>query len=213
MNSYHLLQILLIFVLPIILLFFNIIKKRFRLLLLFLISLLAIGIVFVEKISANNLGLRIDNFRISIFPYAIFTIVALIAIFLFAFLLRRKPDVNWKKDIHFLYLFIPISALQEFLYRGFLFFKLESVSTNIFWVILANTVLFTLLHVIYRDIKVNIPFAFVAGLGFSLMYYYYPNLILISISHMILNYFAVFFGFFSDNNNLENHQNRSIIKL
>jgi membrane protease YdiL (CAAX protease family) len=199
MKLYALLQILIIFVLPIGLLYFNIIKKKFRLALLFLSSILVLGIVFIEKIPAHSLGLRIDNLSSGILPYGAFTALASIAIFLLAFFLHRKPSANWQKDPHFLYLFIPISFLQEFLYRGFLFPKLASISTNFFWIVISNIVLFALLHIIYKNRKVNIPFALVAGLSFSLMYYCWSNLILIAMSHSILNYFAVLFGFFSDN--------------
>ena len=202
MKFYALLQILIIFVLPIGLLCLNIIKKKYRLALLFLSSILVLGIVFIEKISAHSLGIRTDNLGSSILPYVIFTSLALATIFLLSFFLHKKPSANWKKNPHFLYLFIPISFLQEFLYRGFLFPKLSSVSTNFFWTILANTVLFALLHIIYKNRRINVPFAFVAGLSFALMYYFSPNLILISISHAILNFFAVLFGFFSDNSKI-----------
>jgi len=202
MKFYVLLQILIIFVLPIGLLYFNIIKKKYRLALLFLSSILVLGIVFIEKIPAHSLGIRTDNLVSSILPYIIFTALALVAILLLALFLHRKPSANWKKDPHFLYLFIPISFLQEFLYRGFLFPKLSSISTNFFWIILANTVLFALLHIIYNNRRINVLFASVAGLSFALMYYFSPNLILISISHAILNFFAVLFGFFSDNSKI-----------
>jgi membrane protease YdiL (CAAX protease family) len=86
--------------------------------------------------------------------------------------------------------------LQEIAYRGFLFPKLQELSQKWWVVIGANTVLFTFLHIIYPIPGIMLPVAFFSGLALSIMYRYYPNLILISLAHAVLNFIAVLHGFF-----------------
>lgn len=63
--------------------------------------------------------------------------------------------------------------------------------------VVSNALIFTFAHVIYPNKKINLPLIFVAGMAFAVIYFYYPNLILIAISHIILNYAALLFGFFT----------------
>lgn len=102
----------------------------------------------------------------------------------------------WYRSPHLLSLFLPVSLLQEIAYRGFLFPKLAIITHKKWVLILLNTILFTLIHTIYPRPEVMVPFAFVIGLAFAIMYDRYPNLILISIAHSVLNFYAILHGFF-----------------
>lgn len=74
---------------------------------------------------------------------------------------------------------------------------LASVERSPAALILTNAVLFTFLHAVFPNYLINLPLAFVGGIAFASMYYKYPNLWLIMISHAVLNFVAVWYGFFT----------------
>jgi len=192
-----LLQIFLFFILPVILLYFNIVPVKYRISVLALVSVVILWIVIQEKWTLENLGIRIDNFSQTTTPYVVFTIFGVGAIIALAKYFHRKPLDNWWTKAHFLFLFIPISILQEFTFRGFLMPKLEVIFISPVLVILINSLLFSFIHIIYPNLKLLLPIAFLGGFGLAGMYYFYPNLILISLAHMALNFVAVLYQFFT----------------
>lgn len=197
METLSIVQVILIFILPVLLIQLNIIPVNKRFLVLLLTTVIILAIVVQEKWSLTILGLENGNFYPSLMPYILFTFLGLISIIIAAKILNRAVVQNWWKQPHFLYLFIIVSLVQEFAYRGFLIPKLQLIFNSAGFVIIINTLLFTYLHIIFPNKKVNLPLIFMGGIGFSTMYLYYPNLLLISLSHMILNFFAVLYGFFS----------------
>lgn len=191
------LQIMIVFLLPIILIFFNIFSIEWRVFFLTMGGLIIYGIIIHEKWSYKDMGLRTDNINSkSILPYSIFTILGLIFLFIYSDIFEIK-DANIKDNYLIrLIFFLPVSFLQEFAYRSFLIPKTKEFTKNKFWIILINTILFTILHIIYPNQIVTLPVAFIGGIFFASLYLKYPNLILIGISHSILNLAAVLLGFF-----------------
>jgi membrane protease YdiL (CAAX protease family) len=162
-----------------------------------IISLITIGIVIVEHWSLAKLGIRLDNIASSLLPYALFTIAGALGIFLIAKAIKRSITADWKKNSHFLGFFILISFAQELIFRGFLMPELEKIFSSAILIIGVNAFLFAFMHAIYPNRKLTLPFAFIAGLGFAAIYFYFPNLVLITIAHSILNFVAVLFSFFT----------------
>jgi len=119
-----LIQIILLFVIPVLLLYFKVIKYKYKIHILSLISLVTLLIIVFENWNFEKLGLRIDNIQIAFIPYAIFTLLGVVVLFLIAKLLKATPEENFWRDNHFIYGFIILSLLQEFLFRGFLIPKL-----------------------------------------------------------------------------------------
>lgn len=190
-------EMLIIFVLPVLLLYFKIIPISYRLWLTIPVTLLIIHSVVREKWSLKKLGIRIDNLRSSFLPYLTFTLVGVGIIFLFIKLTGRTYLDEYWKLYHFQGLFVLISTFQEFAFRGYLIPKLKSFISSDLKVILINSLLFSLLHIIFPNPWLMLPLAFLAGVAFSTMYKFFPNLILISISHSILNFVAVLYCLFS----------------
>ena len=189
-------QIFFIFILPIALLVFGIVPIAWRMLVLCAAMLFMYGVIQKEKISDETMGLKNKTFRKSLIPYLLFTLVGAFIFIKLSHELAIDPRIIWWRHAHFLFLFIPVSLLQEIAYRGFLFPKLKQL-THKWWVIIAaNTIIFTVLHVIYPTPGLMLPVAFFSGLGLSIMYRYYPNLLLISFAHAVLNFIAVLHGFF-----------------
>jgi membrane protease YdiL (CAAX protease family) len=189
-------EIIFIFVLPVLLLKFGIIPLSLEFPALVVFSLIVLIVARKDRFSLNQLGIRADNFKEGIIPYFIFTVLGLIFIFLFAKLMGRSALTNIFQYTHFRYLFIPISFLQELAYRGYLVPKLQTIFTNKKYIFITNVFLFTYLHIFYFNLQIVLPLIFIGGIGFTYMYLRHPNLILIGISHSILNFMAVLFNFF-----------------
>lgn len=192
-------KIAVLLILPVVLIQLGLIPVKYRMWLLGLVTIAAVLFVQIEDLSLIELGIRVDNLAEAFWPYVIFTAAGVATISLTAQELGRKPTGEWRKDPHFLGLFIPISVAQVFLYRSFLMPLLHEVWPHRWFVIIGHAVLFTYLHIIYPDPKHNLPLALLGGLGFGAMYYFYPNFYLAALSHMALNFAAVYYGFFTSN--------------
>lgn len=190
--------ILAIFVMPILAVLTGLIRQSLKMVVLAAVTVVSLLLAVVLKLSLFDLGIRVDNISQILLPYIVFTLVGLFAIFVLTKIFKRTPQRNWHKDWHFLFLFIPISFAQEFLFRGFLMAELHVVVQSLIALIFINAVLFMFMHALYQPVKLSLPLGFVTGVAFSWIYLVFPNLILISIAHSILNFFAVMFGFFNN---------------
>lgn len=188
-------QIVFLFILPVALLYFNIVPDNLRVIMLLSVALVLFGIVEHEKWSFSDMGINKD-FMKDIFPYALFTIGGVGFLIWLSQVVPHSPFLEWWESAKFLLLFIPISVLQEIIFRGVLMnFLVKAFSSPIF-IIALNSAVFAFMHVIYLNSIFVLPFTFIAGIGFAWMYYQYKNLILISVAHTILNFVAVALGFF-----------------
>ena len=189
-------QIFVIFVLPVLLLYFHILSTNWRMILLAVSALLIYGVIRKENWTHSQMGLRHDNLRKSLPYYLLFTAVGIGALFFLEYLCNI-PDVESKNYIIKTWLFfIPVSFFQEFAFRSFLIPRLKELYDNNFVIILVNAVLFTLMHIIYPNLGIGLPLAFVSGIFFAWLYIKYPNLVLITLAHSALNITAVLLGFF-----------------
>ena len=190
-------QILIIFVLPVFLLYFHILPISWRFILLAISSLVIYGIIRREEWSFEEMGIRHDNFKKALPFYLSFVVVGAIVLFFIDHKLNM-PDIEIKKYIiHAWIFFIPVSFFQEFAFRSFLIPMLKRLYSNNYVVIFLNAILFTLLHIIFPNLGIGLPIAFVSGIFFAWLYIKYPNLVLISLAHSALNITAVLLGFFT----------------
>ncbi len=194
-------EIIVLFIVPVLLLYFKKINFKYRIHILSLICILVLGIMFFEKWSLFDLGIRVDNIKDSLLPYIYFIVIGSFSLILISKVLKNVPEKHFYKQKHFLFGFVLLSVLQEFLFRSFLIAKLETIFNSMILIILVNTILFTFMHIIYFNKKSVLILLFLSGMIFAYLYLNYPNLILISIVHSILNYIAVLFGYFSEENN------------
>lgn len=189
-------QILYLFILPILLLYYKVIPGKFRLFMLLTVSMTLLGIIFKAKWTYLDIGIFRD-YKKDLLPYSIFTLVGLLFLFFCIQFIPYTPMEAWYINLRFLILFIPISFLQEIVFRGVLMNMLRRAFSHKSFIIILNASLFALIHIIYTNILFVLPVTFLAGVGFAWMYYKYPNLILISVSHTILNFTAMILGFFT----------------
>ncbi len=196
MKWFIILQVAFVFVVPVALIYFGVLPFQHRIIIIGTYSIFAVLLVVFQRWSPKSLGIRTDNLDKVIIPYTIFTIFSILILVGVAYLLNKKPIDAWYTHTHLLFLFLPSSITQEFLYRGFLMEELSRLKLSIFSVIAVNTILFTFLHTIYAQKAIVLPLVFASGIGFAWMYHKYPNLIAISASHAILNLTAIIFTYF-----------------
>ena len=189
-------QVFLVFILPIALLYSNIIGKDWRILMLLFLTVVIYGIIRREGWHQESLGVHLHNFWKCAGPYALFTVIGVGLLLLLAWYLGYQTLTEFWKSPHFLFLFLPISFFQEFAYRGFLMPLLGKIFKKDNTIIIVNALLFSFLHIIYPHPEIMLPVAFVGGVAFAWIYRKYPNLLAVSIAHSILNYVAVLLGFF-----------------
>ena len=188
-------QILYLFIFPILLLYFKILPGNFRFILLLAVALLLYGIVKHAHWTHKDLGIK-KHFMKDIVPYSLFTLGGVLFIIWLAQIVPHSPFLEWEDNIKFLLLFIPLSVLQEIIFRGILMNMLERTFSSAIFIIVLNASVFAMMHVIYLNSIFVLPMTFIAGIGFAWMYYQYKNLALISVSHTILNFVAMILGFF-----------------
>ena len=191
------LQILFLFVLPITLLYFHIIPIETRIFVLLIFSVFIFAVIRREGWTEKDVGLVFHASKKTIKMYALATSLAFVTVVAIAQYRGLAPTHHWWTKPHFLYLFLVVSFFQEFAFRGFLMPLLKRVFPHVGTIILVNALLFAGMHGIYPIPMFGVPFAFVAGLFFATLYHKYPNLILISITHAILNFVVVWYGIFT----------------
>lgn len=188
-------QILYLYIIPTLLLYYGFIPVQFRIIMLATIGFMMLGIIWHNKWTHADIAI-IPNWTKDIIPYGLFTIGGVGFLIWLSYVVPHAPFLDWWNNKQFLLLFIPISVLQEVIFRGFLMNLLRRAFSSPIFIIALNAALFALLHVIYLHSVFVLPLAFISGVGFAWMYYQYPNLILISLSHTVLNFTAMILGFF-----------------
>ncbi|MDR3642701.1 MAG: CPBP family intramembrane metalloprotease [Candidatus Doudnabacteria bacterium] len=192
-----LLEIIFIFILPVLLALFNIVRMKYRFHVFAVMILAGIMIVFSEHWSLLKLGMYVKQLSNGVVYYTAFTILAAAFIVFISKFLKQQPVAKWWLHSHFLWGFIAISVTQEFLYRSFLMPELQTVFRSALIVIILNTLIFTFIHLIYPNRLINLTMAFLGGLGIASLYFYFPNFYLVSLCHTILNFAVVYYRFFT----------------
>lgn len=190
-----LVQIFYLFLLPVFLLYFNIIPGSYRFLVLFFVAIMLLGVIHRAAWTYEDIGFKKDWWADWKY-YLLFTFGAIFFLLWLETLVPHNPMLDWYENKKLLLLFAPISILQEIIFRGVLIKMLLKAFDDIKIVIFINALVFALIHVIYANAVFVLPLTFMAGIGFAWMYVYKPNIILISISHTILNFIAMVLGFF-----------------
>ena len=147
-----------------------------------------------DKFSAKNLGLRTDNFQAATIPYFIFTLAGVNTCLILVKVLKKSPLPHWWTYSHLQWAFLPISAAQEFVYRVYFQSRLQAIIKPV-WAILIMSVLYSVLHILWKD-PLMIFLTFLGGIGWGYLWYKYPNFYLLTLSHTVLNFIFILFGFF-----------------
>lgn len=188
-------QIFYLFILPILLFYFGIIPARFRVIVFFSIALVLLGIIHHAKWTFEDMGIK-KEWTKEWLPYAVFTLCGVLFLVWLARIVPHAPFLNWWENKRFLLLFIPLSVLQEVLFRGILMSMLTRAFNEKVLIIIINAAVFCMLHLIYSNAAFVLPLTFIGGIAFAWMYMEHKNLVLISIAHTIFNFTGMILGFF-----------------
>ncbi len=198
-RNYPMLEIVYLFVVPVVLIYLGVIPYEWRIIILLCITLLMVGIIRYQHWTKVQLGLEKPFAPRTLFAWGAFTLIAAIGIIAYArrFGFEHITLFRWQESWRLVLFFIPLSVLQEVAYRAFLTERLRHFSFSFWHRIFLNAALFTLLHIIYPYAAITLPIAFVGGVLFSWLYEKYPSLLLACIAHCVVNFIAVYFRFFS----------------
>lgn len=134
----------------------------------------------------KNYGFRTDNIQKSIVPYTL--LFFSFAPFLLLFKYYQTPLINLYRSFYpIFYLSILGSIAQEVFFRGWLIYKLKRWYTSAVVVIFIDALLFSLMHLFLPLRSIFVPVSFIIGIGFATVYYYYPNIYLASLVHILIN--------------------------
>lgn len=143
----------------------------------------------------KDIGLRTDNIRTALIPYGLFTLVGAFFIVILALIMNKQPLPFWWTNPHQQGFFLVVSIAQEFIFRSLIQTQLQKLITPA-KAILVVAILYSGAHIFWMD-PLILFLTFMAGLGWGYLWWKYPNLYLISVSHSIFNFLIVYFGFFT----------------
>ena len=173
----------------------DVVSVEYRLFLLFGVFA-ALAILGFLTLSPSTMGLTGTDFMSGLAPWGIATSAMFIGILVLGTLLKHHCAEDPLHDPHFLFLFIPISIVQQFMYQSVLLQKLLQ-EVDPWAAIMICALCFGYMHTIFPRRLRNFVLATAGGALFSSLFYFYPNFALAILSHMILNFAAVYSGFFT----------------
>ena len=125
-------QIFLIFILPVLLIYFKILPTSWRIILLIISSLFIYGIISHEHWTYEEMGVRRDNFKKAFPFYLLFTMLGLVALFLIYYKVNMPREIYTKLFYFKTFIFfLPSSFFQEFAFRSFLIPRLKIIFNNL----------------------------------------------------------------------------------
>ena len=128
-----------------------------------------------------SIGIRFDNIRLSIKYHALFTIICLIIIGSWGFMLG---SLGWNRGaIMKLFEYFFWAAFQQFFFLSFFTLRLKCLLRFRYEVALVNALLFSFIHAPNLFL---ITATFISGYFWTYVFYRYPNLLVSTFSHAIL---------------------------
>ncbi|HCJ52521.1 MAG TPA: hypothetical protein DIS62_05285 [Candidatus Kerfeldbacteria bacterium] len=190
-------ELLAVYVTPVAVFYFGLLPYGARLLFLEVFAALVILLTITRRMNLRDMGFRWDTFAPSAKLLLPGTIIA-VGVLVVSFLLGIGTEYvfkSWWTNSFFLYYLAVGAFSQEFGYRGYLLQRLRIVSSNPWFLVIANSILFSLLHALHRDNLVFIG-TFIFGLYLTWVYVKRPNILASTLAHGIVGTVAIILGFF-----------------
>ena len=145
----------------------------------------------ISKLKTEQLGFTKDDIIISYLKGALFGILQIFSVFFIIFGLKAI-DVYYVGNISILIFFVFQGLFEEILFRGYLMPFFSKVIGIKFTIILLSF-LFTCIHLFNPNLNVvGLVNVFLAGVTFSLIYYYTGNLWIVGAMHTLWNFILGF---------------------
>lgn len=152
--------------------------------------ILILGILWsinVYKLDYHNLGLRLPTEE-SVMVYGLITFLGVLLLRLQSKTIknRRKLETPNKLIENNKFYVLFSAPLQEFMVRSYPLAMFRYFEWNSFWGYVAfSTTVFTFMHVFLKDRQLLI-FTIVMGAVWSGAFYFFPDFLLLSVSHAVL---------------------------
>ncbi|MBF2063770.1 MAG: CPBP family intramembrane metalloprotease [Calothrix sp. C42_A2020_038] len=181
------------YILPVLLIYWQLVPFSWRFFLLIFAALAIIAIARLYRFSATELGFTRQNLKQSLNAIALPTLASAVMMVIYYTKQGARIDNSDYTWIFYLFFVLISSPLQEFLYRGFLFGILTRAKLRVWLQVVLSTFLYGLVHLIYRDPPTLILTSLI-GLYWGCHYTKYRNLYSIIISHSLLGAIAILVG-------------------
>ncbi len=188
----EIIELMVLFFLPVVFIYFGIIPIEYRFYVILIGMFAVLGIVLFEKWSLKKLGIRMDNLKENLFFYLLISIGLIVGTIAVAQMAGGRVASSLSHP-RFLYGFFVLSFFQEFIFRSFLIPRLKELFRSPSLVIMVDGLLFGLIHIIFPNALMVFVLSSLLGTIYAWIYYYRPNLILITLSHAAVNFMAVYY--------------------
>lgn len=181
-NNFKILELILITLLiPLVIIFFNLQK--------YIILFLILFCFFIYLFNKENLKLTYFPKNKNVYKKFLFIDVSLFILLIFFLNAIGQIKLIFLdlKHLHYIILFSLIYLIfsvipQEIIFRYYFFIRYKNVFKNKYILITTNSLVFSIFHVIYFDLKI-IFITFIGSLIFSINYVKFNSLILVILQH------------------------------
>ena len=185
-------MVVLLYILIPSLILFNDTLFQYKFYILTIMGILIYIVFMINKTKNNDLGITTNNLFKSLKRNI--PLISLFVITIIVFKIFGLSKYNPTESIYFYIFYIFISCpIQEFLYRGVFGYFEKSLIENKYIIILISSVLYSYVHIIYRDITTCV-LTFVFGIILYILYRKDYNLFGVSINHIILGILTICLG-------------------
>jgi uncharacterized protein len=181
------------YILPVLLIFLGLVPFSWRFAVLIISAMVILVIARLYRFSLVELGFTQKNLGTALKAISLGTL-GVVLLMLIHYTLQGPRLDNSAYSWTFYLSFVGVSSpVQEFLYRGFLFSIFSKFKISEWLQILLSTLLYSFVHLIYRDLP-TLVFTFIVGLLWGWHYAKFGNLYSIIISHSLLGAIAILVG-------------------
>lgn len=186
--------ILLMFYVPAILIWSQILPFEFRFYTFFVVLMCFLVYCGLRRYSFHELGFRTDNLSSSIRWNLLFCAVGAVGLYIiYKTGFSRPRNVNYLPYAYAAYILF-IGPAQEVVFRGVLFAEMKRIRViDHKWILVISTLSFCFLHIIYRHPPLLV-ITLISGLVWGIIFTKWRNIWGISLSHSLLGAFAMFLG-------------------
>lgn len=181
------------YILPVLVVYLGLVPFSWRFYILILAAIAILAIAQLYRFSALELGFTQQNLRSSLKAIALPTLASALLMCSYYIMQGSRLDNSAYTWTFYLFFVGVSSPLQEFLYRGFLFGIFSRAKLNNRAQIILSALLYSLVHLIYRDVPTLLS-TFIVGMFWGCYYAKYRNLYSIIVSHSVLGAIAILVG-------------------
>lgn len=182
-----------IYIVPICLLFTDIIPSELKYHVLIGMSALLLAYAKLNGVSQRELGFTRQRLRASmarVMPVSLLVAVVILTLYVLGWFRSDSPAAHW--SFYIFYIFVS-ATLQEFVYRGFLFDFLGRAGLTPVWTIMITSALYGFMHILFDAGAV--VFTFLIGLFWGWVYAKDRNLYSVTLSHSVLGSLSLLANF------------------